>query len=178
LGAIVLSAMILAVFETSMTAASGPVNHRTILKALGTSLLRSVFLAPIVGITFSLVGIPLPNFIKRAVQLIGQASGGLALFLAGLILSAQPLILSRNVISSTLMKNTAQPLVAFALVMLMPITNDTGRATLLMMALPSGFFGVLFGLRYGVAAQEVGSTLIVSSPCSVITLSTVLILTA
>jgi malonate transporter and related proteins len=87
-------------------------------------------------------------------------------------------VLSRNVISSTLLKNIAQPLLALGLVMLLTMTHDTARATLLLMALPSGFFGVLFGLRYGVESQEIGSTLIVSSLFSVVTLTIALIFTA
>ena len=62
--------------------------------------------------------------------------------------------------------------------MLMTMPHDTARATLLLMALPSGFFEFLFGLRYGVESEEVGSTLIVSSLFSVITLAIVLIFTA
>jgi malonate transporter len=178
LGAIILSPLTLAVLETSKSAGAAEVDRSTILNAIGKSLLRPVVLAPIVGIVFSLVAIRLPDFVSHAFQLIGQASGGVALFLTGLILSSQPLVLSRNVISSTLLKNVAQPLLALGLVMLLTMTHDSARATLLLMALPSGFFGVLFGLRYGVESQEVGSTLIVSSLFSVITLTIVLIWTA
>jgi malonate transporter and related proteins len=66
----------------------------------------------------------------------------------------------------------------FRFIVLLPRTNDTARATLLLMALPSGFFGLLFGLRYGVESQEVGSTLIVSSLFSIVTLAIMLIFTA
>ena len=178
LGAVILSPVTLAVLETSKSAAAGQVDRSTILNAIGKSLLRPVVLAPIVGIAFSLVAIRLPDFVSHAFQLIGQASGGVALFLTGLILSSQRLVLSRNVISSTLLKNVAQPLLALGMVMLVTMPHDTARATLLLMALPSGFFGVLFGLRYGVESEEVGSTLIVSSVFSVVTLAIALIFTA
>jgi malonate transporter len=178
LGAIILSPLTLTVLETSKSAAAGQVSRHTVLNAIGKSLLRPVVLAPSVGIAFSLLDIRLPDYINHAFQLIGQASGGVALFLTGLILSSQRLVLSRNVISSTLLKNVAQPLLALGLVMHLAMTHDTARAALLLMALPSGFFGVLFGLRYGVESQEVGSTLIVSSLLSVITLATALFLTA
>jgi auxin efflux carrier (AEC) len=178
LGAVILAPLTLAVLETSKSAAAGQVDRSTILNAIGKSLLRPVVLAPIVGIVSSLVAIRLPDFVSHAFQLIGQASGGVALFLTGLILSSQRLVLSRNVISSTLLKNVAQPLLALGLVMLLTMTHDTARATLLLMALPSGFFGVLFGLRYGVESQVVGSTLIVSSLFSVITVAIALIFTA
>jgi malonate transporter len=178
LGAIILSPLTWAVLETSKSAAAGRVDRSTILNAIGKSLLRPVVLAPTVGIVLSLVAVRLPDSVSHAFQLIGQASGGVALFLTGLILSSQRLVLSRNVISSTLLKNVAQPLLALGLVMFLTMTHDMARATLLLMALPSGFFGVLFGLRYGVESQEVGSTLIVSSLLSVITLAIALLFTA
>jgi malonate transporter len=178
LGAIVLSPLTLGVLEVTKSAAAGKVGRGAILKAAGRSFLRPVVLAPIFGIAFSLAGIRLPDYVGRAFELIGQASGGVALFLTGLILSSQRLVLSRNVITSTLLKNIAQPLVSLGLIVLLSMTHDAARATLLLMALPSGFFGVLFGLRYGVESQEIGSTLIVSSLFSVATLAITLILTA
>src|ERR1700683_2395567 len=143
LGAVILSPVTLAVLETSKSAAAGQVDRSTILNAIGKSLLRPVVLAPIVGIAFSLVAIRLPDYVSHAFQLIGQASGGVALFLTGLILSSQRLVLSRNVISSTLLKNVAQPFLALGMVMLVTMPHDTARATLLLMDLPSGFVGVM-----------------------------------
>jgi malonate transporter len=178
LGAIVLSPLTLVVLEVNKPAGAGQINRGAILNAVGKSLLKPVVLAPIVGVVFSLLAIPLPHFVSLAFQLIGQASGGVALFLTGLILSSQRLLLSRNVISGTLLKNIGQPLLALVVVMLLPMTHDTARATLLLMALPSGFFGVLFGLRYGQESQEAGSTLIVSSVLSVVTLAILLVFTA
>ena len=62
--------------------------------------------------------------------------------------------------------------------MLVPVSRDVGRVALLLAGLPSGFFGVLFGLRYGLELRNAGSTLIVSSVLSIITLATVLLITA
>jgi malonate transporter len=49
------------------------------------------------------------------------------------------------------------------------------RATILLAAVPSGFFGVLFGLRYGVESHEAGSTLIASSVLSAATLTAIIL---
>ena len=54
---------------------------------------------------------------------------------------------------------------------MLPISADVKRATILLAAVPSGFFGVLFGLRYGVKSQQAGSTLIASSVFSAVTRS-------
>ena len=70
------------------------------------------------------------------------------------------------------------PLLAAGLILMLPMDRDTARAVLLLCALPSGFFGVLFGLRYGIESQVAGSTLIVSSLVSVATLPVALVLTA
>ena len=56
--------------------------------------------------------------------------------------------------------------------------RDTAQAALLLSALPSGFFGVLLGLRYDVKSHVAGSILIVTSVASVATLPLVLVLTA
>ena len=83
-----------------------------------------------------------------------------------------------NVLSGTLLKNVVHPLLAVGLILALPIDRNTARAALLLCALPSGFFGVLFGLRYGLDSNVAGSTLIVSSLASVATLPIALVLTA
>jgi malonate transporter len=128
-------------------------------------------------VAFSLLDIPLPEAASRSFQLIGQAAGGVALFLTGLILSAQRIELGPNVLSGTLLKNVVHPLLAVGLILALPMDRDAARAALLLCALPSGFFGVLFGLRYGLESHVAGSTLILSSVASVVTLPVALVLT-
>ncbi len=65
-----------------------------------------------------------------------------------------------------------------ALTVGLPNCAAAGRAAVLLCALPSGFFGVLFGLRYGFNSHVAGSTLIVSSLASIVTLPVALMLTA
>jgi malonate transporter and related proteins len=53
-----------------------------------------------------------------------------------------------------------------------------GREAIILSAVPSGFFGILFGLRYGVVSQDAGSTLIATTLLSAATLPAVILLTA
>ena len=110
--------------------------------------------------------------------MIGQAAGGVALFLTGLILSSQRLQLTANVISGTLLNNVVHPLSVAGLILLLPMQRDPSRAATLLSGLRSGFFGVLFGLRFGVVCDEAGSTLIASSLLTAFTLAIALLLTA
>lgn len=177
-GSILLSPLTLAILEANKASAGGSMGSGLAFRAVGRSLLNPVVLSPIVGIAVAFLRIPLADAIREAFTLIGQATGGVALFLTGLILSSQPLLLDRNVISGALLKNVAQPLFVAGLIMFLPMDKDTARAAILLTALPSGFFGVLFGLRYGVESHEAGSTLIVSTILSALTLAAALIFTA
>jgi malonate transporter len=173
-----LSPLTLAILEANKASAGGSKGSGLVFRAVGRSLLNPVVLSPIIGIAVAFLRVPLADSIREAFTLIGQATGGVALFLTGLILSSQPLLLDRNVISGALLKNVAQPLFVAGLIILLPMHKDTARAAILLTALPSGFFGVLFGLRYGVESHEAGSTLIVSTILSALTLAAALILTA
>ncbi len=176
-GAIVVSPLTLAILEAHRPVPGDRRSVGLILGATGRSLRKPIVVAPIVGALWAITAIPLPDFVGQAFNLIGQAAGGVALFLTGLILSSQRLQLTPNVISGALLNNVAHPLAVAGLIMLLPMPDDAGRAAILLSALPSGFFGVLFGLRYGIKSGEAGSTLIVSSLSSAVTLPVVLVLT-
>ena len=177
-GSIVLSRLTLAILEANKAPAGGKRNLGAVLQAIGRSLRKPIVLGPLIGVVFGLLGIPLAEALRSSFLLIGQAAGGVALFITGLILSGQRIELGRNVLSGTLLKNVVHPLSAVGLILALPMDRDIARAALLLCALPSGFFGVLFGLRYGFESHVAGSTLIVSSLASVVTLPVALVLTA
>ena len=177
-GAITISPLTLAILGANKPSPNGEMGAGLAFRAVGRALINPVVLSPIAGIVFAFLGIPLPQAVTDALMLIGQATGGVALFLTGLILSSQRLLLNSNVVSGVLLKNVALPLVVAGLALLLPMSREAARAAILLAALPSGFFGVLFGLTYGIESREVGSTLILSSVVSIVTLPLGLILTA
>jgi predicted permease len=177
-GAITISPLTLAILGANKPSPNGEMGAGLAFRAVGRALINPVVLSPIAGIVFAFLGIPLPQAVTDALMLIGQATGGVALFLTGLILSSQRLLLNSNVVSGVLLKNVALPLVVAGLALLLPMSREAARAAILLAALPSGFFGVLFGLTYRIESREVGSTLILSSVVSIVTLPLGLILTA
>lgn len=169
---IFVSPLTLTILEASC-APSGQRGSTSPLRAV----LKPIVLAPVAGFLFAFADIPLPDFVARSFQLMGQAGAGVALFLTGVILSSQNVTLNPNVLSGALLKNVAHPLLVVGILMLKPLSGDAGRVAILLAALPSGFFGVLFGLRYGLESYDAGSTLILSSILSIITLATTLLIT-
>ena len=98
--------------------------------------------------------------------------------MTGLVLSAQPFRLDATVGVGVLMKNIVLPLVAYAIALALGMSGEIAREAILLTALPAGFFGMLFGLNYGVRSQAIGSTLTLSSLVSVITLTAAIFLTS
>jgi malonate transporter and related proteins len=64
---------------------------------------------PVLGLAWSLLGIPLPHLAQVSLTEIGSVTAGLALFLTGLVLSAQTIEISGNALTSTLLTVVVRP---------------------------------------------------------------------
>ncbi|WP_226583645.1 AEC family transporter [Acuticoccus sediminis] len=173
-GSITVSPLTLVLVELSAGATSPDGRGRRIRRALRHAVTAPVVLGPALGIAVSLCGFGLPTLVTNSLSLIGQAAAGLALFLSGLVLSAQPFRSDGRAIAGTLVADVARPLIALAVVLALAIPMETGRIAILMAAIPSGFFGILFAVRYGRETATIGSTVIASTLLSAITLGIVI----
>jgi malonate transporter len=142
-----------------------------VARAMGHALIKPIVLAPIIGTTLSLLSWSLPSIAVTSLRQIGTASGGLALFVTGLILSAQRFRLSWNVVSATVVSNVIRPLLALAIAHLLGTSSAITKISVTMAALPPGFFGILFGQSDGVTSEESGAIVIASTVASMLTLA-------
>jgi malonate transporter len=140
-------------------------------RALRRAFTKPIVLGPVFGIMLSLLGLKPDAVAHASLQLLGQAAGGVALFLTGLILSAQPLRLDWTVAGATVAANIVQPLLVAAAVPFLPISSGIAKLAILLAALPSGFFGILFGVKYAAASAEAGSMVVASTVLSIPTLA-------
>jgi malonate transporter len=140
-------------------------------RALRRSFAKPIVFAPLLGLIFSMSGLQTDEVVSASFILIGQAAGGVALFLTGLILSAQPFGLDRRVAVATVVANVIRPLFVAAIVYVFAVPPNIAKVSILLSALPSGFFGILFGMTYKVASAEAGSMLIASTLLSCCTLA-------
>lgn len=177
-GSVVMSPLTLVILETGGGAAGDRPALRRVVRAVGKSILKPVVIAPVIGVGLALCDVEVPRLLDNSLMLIGVGAGGVALFLTGLIVSAQPFKLNRNVAAGTVLKNVVHPLLAAALVAALAVPPSTGREAVILSAVPSGFFGILFGLRYGVLSRDAGSTLIASTLLSAVTLPAAILMTA
>jgi malonate transporter len=175
-GAVFMSPLTLAVLEARGKAAGSTLHP--IASALFHSVSKPVVIAPAAGLVVVLLGIHLNEVVSHTLNLIGATASGLACFVTGLVLSAQPLRLNANVGVGVLMKNIVLPLVACVIALALGVSVEIAREAILLAAIPTGFFSILLGLNYGVRSQAIGSTLTLSYLVSVITLTAAILLTS
>jgi malonate transporter len=164
-GSVTLSPVTLLVLEREQH------RSRSIWPPIAASLRKPVVIGPVLGLAWSLLGIPLPHLAQVSLTEIGSVTAGLALFLTGLVLSAQTIEISGNALASTLLTVVVRPALAFLAIRIAGVSGELAQETLLLLAIPAGFFGVLLGLDYGVKPPAVGMTLLLSTVLSVVTLS-------
>lgn len=148
------------------------------LSALRKSVSKPIFIAPLLAVILALAGFQMPPLVDKSLSLIGQATAGAGLFLTGLILSAQPIRINANVLLGVLFKNIAQPLLAALVVYLLDVPQPLAGQVVLLIAIPAGFFGLVFGAGYGARPAVAGSTLVASSLISIATLAVAIALVA
>lgn len=171
-GSILISPVTLIIAEMSVGKARGDeMSTRQILAAVRRALTKPVVLAPALGILLSICDLKLNALADACLSLIGSAAAGVALFLTGLILSAQSFKLDWKVVAATAASDIIRPLLAVAVVYFFPISSEAGKTAILLAAAPSGFFGILFAVNYRLDSATVGSMVIASTGFSIATMA-------
>jgi len=132
---------------------------------------RPVIWAPAAGLLAVLCNVGLPVYVQRSLNVMGAATAGGALFLTGLIISAQRFSLNLSVLLCGLAKNVVQPAICFALALAFGMPVETLRWVVLITAIPCGFFGIVFGKGFDATPRSASSSLAFSYLLSVISLA-------
>lgn len=139
--------------------------------AIWHAITKPVVLAPALGIAVSLSGVATGEIVEACLHLIGQAAPGVALFLTGLILSSQAFRLNWEIVGATVMADIIRPLASAAVVFTLPLPSETAKIAVLLAAVPSGFFGILFAVNYKLNSAATGSMVTASTLVSIVTMA-------
>ena len=163
IGSITVSPITLMILEANGKSARSGFAWKAMLSALWHSIKKPIVWAPVLGLVFSFTGLNLPVFATRSLAVIGSAADGAALVLTGLVVSAQVFQIRGSTLISVFLKNAAQPALALAAARAMNLSVEQIRAYVtLIAAIPCGFFGVVFGKRFGSSPPLASSSLIAS----------------
>lgn len=172
-GSIIVTPLALIVVEMTTVTEGGAAqkSKARILSAIWHALTKPVVVAPALGVVFSLTGLRTGHVIDACLLLIGHAAPGVALFLTGLVLSSQSFRLDWKIVGATAVGDIVRPLLAAAVVFALPIPIETAKIAILLSAVPSGFFGILFAVSYKLDSGTTGSMVTASTIFSIVTMA-------
>jgi len=172
-GSIIVSPLSLIIVELNVAGKGEAAKSASsrIRSAIWHAITKAVVVAPALGIAVSLSGVQIGTVIGACFHLIGQAAPGIALFLTGLILSSQAFRLNWEIVGATVMADIIRPLAAAGVVLLLPVPTETAKIAILLAAVPSGFFGILFAVNYKLNSAAAGSMVTASTIVSIVTMA-------
>lgn len=126
---------------------------------------------PVLGAVLAIAGLPLPDLVGNAVQQIGEAAGGVALFTLGLMLAQNPVRLGRDVVVNLAIKNLVQPAIILAAALALRLDSTLTKEVFLIGVMPSATAASVLAQRFGVYTQEAAATTAASTFFAILTIS-------
>ncbi len=171
IGAVTISPIALAILEHSTPKGHAVSQAAQVRNSLWKAVKRPVVWAPVLGVLAALVKLHLPDYANRSLTVMGNATAGAALFLTGLIVSAQPFRLDGCVIAAIIAKNMLQPALCLGIAWIIGLSVVEMRYAVLIAAIPCGFFGLVFGKGFNSSPLTASSSLIFSYVVGIATLA-------
>ncbi|MBD8454688.1 AEC family transporter [Serratia rubidaea] len=180
-GSVLMTPFCLLILEREKARAAGGVQQagaRMLPLLMWRSVIKPIVWGPLLGVVLSAVGVRMPEMVLAAIKPLGLAATAAALFLTGVILSARRLQINASVLLASVTKLLIQPFIAWGIVLALGLHGSVAITSILMIALSAGFFGIVFGNRFGVQSPDAEATLLISSVLCILTLPLFITLTA
>lgn len=143
--------------------------------SIGGVLRNPIVMSVLSALVWSTLGLPVPEWLRRSLNLLGSATPPVALFCLGASLLGFNLARAWRQTGLTVMiKLLVLPLLVFGLCRAMGLSALEVAVATTIAALPTGANAFLMSTRYGEGMAESGAAVLGSSVVSVVTLSLVL----
>lgn len=143
---------------------------RIVLSSIVTAVRQPVVWAPVLAFALLLLGLDMPRVLKGSFLLLGQATGGVALFAVGAVLYAQRVSVSLPVVVNVIAKNIVLPGMTLLAMIWLAVPGAERGLVAVTLAIPTASIAVIFAVEYGTGQQEMASTLFWSTILSVFTM--------
>jgi malonate transporter and related proteins len=141
---------------------------------LGSALVNAIkapfVWVPLVAFALVLAGVSVPSVVDSGLGLIGRATSGVALFVAGITIAASKIVFNLEVGVNAVLKMVVLPAFCGVLAALLSVKAPFSYEGLLLTALPSGPIGILLATRYKIYESEASSTVAVTMIMMVLTI--------
>ncbi len=132
-------------------------------QALVNALKEPVCWSPILAVLIVLTAFRFPSDLDPIFNLIGKANAGVAVFAAGITLSANKFQFGKEIFFNSFMKLIFMPAVMLGVGLLVGMSGDKLQMLVLCGALPPVFSGIIIGSRYQTYVRTGTSSLAVST---------------
>ena len=133
---------------------------RAFVRTLTKAVCEPRVWVPFIGIVLVLLDLRMPDFVTDSLNLIGTATTGPSLFVAGLIIAEEKVELTVAVAVDSLVKNLVHPVAMFAAVLALGVTGVIAREAVLLAALPSAVITTMFAEEHGILESESSTTIL------------------
>jgi hypothetical protein len=127
--------------------------------------------APVIAFVIVLIGLHISQVIVHSLSLLGQASGGVALFACGIVLASGKIKVTRQILFFVFLKNVIQPALVFGGLRWLGYGGPVVSEAVLTTAIPTMPIVIMFALQYRIAQAEAASAVFFSVMGSVVTMA-------
>lgn len=167
------------IIKTSIAKQAGI--HSSFGKLIASSVFDSIFktpfvFAPLVAFVLVFIDIKMPVFFLSSLELIGKATAGAAIFVAGMTIAVNQFKMTTEVIIFAAIKNIFLPALFFAVMYIgfKDTASTVFKENVLLCALPSAPLIVLLATRYKAYQEEASSLLAITTFGMMITLTIIM----
>ncbi|MGO9994908.1 MAG: AEC family transporter [Steroidobacteraceae bacterium] len=155
--------------EEKMASAGPHASFGTTLRnALVVGVSQPIVWAPVLAMIIVLLGFHVGETFDNSLALLGQAGGGVGLFITGIVLQSQSVSLSPHIVASVVGKNVLTPLAVLGISYLAGQGANAGELAVTASIMAAPIIATL-AIEYGVAVQEMSSTFLLSALASILT---------
>jgi malonate transporter and related proteins len=110
--------------------------------------------------------------------LLGQATGGVALFASGIVLFSRRVSFNGIVALNAIARNLVVPALFWGALVILKLPPAEIREAVITLAIPTASLAVILAVQFNLAEQEMASSLLFSTVLSVPTMGAFMFLTA
>ncbi|WP_438391970.1 AEC family transporter [Caballeronia sp. DA-9] len=147
-------------------------------KQLGSAIKQPIVWAPVLALLFVFSGLGLPASVTKSLNLLGQATGGLSLFAAGIVIFSRHIKLSWMAIATVFTRNIIVPIALLLILSGVGMSAGNIRQAVLTMAIPTGPIVIILAMKFKTGEQEMASSMALSVLFSVVTMGALIWYTA
>jgi malonate transporter len=171
IGSVTVSPVTLVILESETGAGKMLSLLARIRLSLWRALKRPIVWAPLLALVAVATNFGLPGYFERSLTIFGNATAGTALFMTGLVVSAQRFTFTWPVVWAVCSKNLLQPALCLGVAQVVRLPREEIRYVVLISAIPCGFFGIFFGEGFDATPEIASSSLIASYLVGIFTLA-------